>query len=136
MLRKNQSGTFVVKELQQKQTELKKEHNIMFFAKKKENTAEKLQAGNQASQSAGKKKEIIILGLGCVKCNEMENNTKKAVQELNISEEVRHVTDLDEIVSYGVFSIPALVIDGTVISTGKVLSVNEIKEVLKQHRPM
>ena len=53
---------------------------------------------------------------------------------MNLSENVRHVTDLNEIVGYGVVSIPALVIDGAVISTGKVLSVSEIKEVLKQYR--
>lgn len=112
-----------------------KERKTMFFIKKKENSGKDSPAANAVPFKENREqKEILILGLGCVKCNEMEKNTKKAVEELNLSENVRHVTDLNEIVGYGVVSIPALVIDGAVISTGRVLSVSEIKEALKQYR--
>ncbi len=106
----------------------------MFFMKKKGNSEKDLPAADNRRQDGRQKKEIIILGLGCVRCNELEHNAKKAVEELNLSENVRHVKDLSEIVSYGVVSIPALVIDGIVISTGKVLPTGEIKEILKQYR--
>ncbi|MDO4765647.1 MAG: thioredoxin family protein [Eubacteriales bacterium] len=82
------------------------------------------------------KHEIVILGIGCAKCNEMENNTKKAVAELNMNEEVKHITDLVEIVGHGVTSIPALVIDGKVLSVGDVISVAKIKELIQERRNM
>lgn len=71
--------------------------------------------------------KIEILGTGCPKCKQLESNARKAVEELKINAEIVKVTDIERIISYGVMSTPALVIDGKVKSYGKVADVNEIK---------
>lgn len=72
--------------------------------------------------------EIKILGSGCAKCKRLEKNAKKAVE--GSETEVIKVTDLKDIMSYGVMMTPALVIDEKVVSTGKVLSPDKIKALL------
>lgn len=74
--------------------------------------------------------KIEILGTGCKKCKELEMMAQKAVSELEGDYQVVKVEDIQEIMNYGVTSTPALVIDGEIKSTGKVLSVDEIKELL------
>lgn len=75
--------------------------------------------------------KIEILGTGCAKCKNLEENTKKAVAKLDGFYEIKKVEDIVEIMNYGVMSTPALVIDGVVKSTGKLLSVEEIIVLLK-----
>ena len=75
--------------------------------------------------------KIKILGTGCSSCIRLENNVKQVLKENEINADVEKVTDIPEIVSYGVMSIPALVIDEKVISYGKVLSPEEIKRLLE-----
>lgn len=77
---------------------------------------------------------IIVLGSGCKKCNELERNVQKALENLNINEQINHITDFREIASYGVMSTPALVIDNEVVSYGRVLSESESIEILKKYR--
>ncbi|MGB8860225.1 MAG: thioredoxin family protein [Ilumatobacteraceae bacterium] len=74
--------------------------------------------------------EIKILGTGCVKCNHLEAAARTAVEELGLGVEIEKVTDPGEIVSWGVMSTPALVIDDEVVSAGKVLSAAEVKQLL------
>jgi small redox-active disulfide protein 2 len=74
--------------------------------------------------------KIEILGTGCPKCKMLEANVKKAAEELNVKAEIVKVTDIEKIISYGVMSTPAIVIDGKVKSYGKVADVNEIKKWL------
>lgn len=74
---------------------------------------------------------ISILGTGCPKCKELEANARKAVEELKIKAEIEKVTDVGEIVDYGVMSTPAIVIDGEVKASGRIPTVEEIKEWLK-----
>jgi small redox-active disulfide protein 2 len=74
--------------------------------------------------------DIKILGTGCVKCNHLEAATRTAISELGLDIELEKVTDPGEIVSWGVMSTPALVIDDEVVSVGKVLSATEIKQLL------
>ena len=74
------------------------------------------------------KMKIEILGSGCPNCKRLEENTKKAIEESGKDAEVVKITDMGEIVSYGVMSTPAIVIDGEVKSYGKVNTVEEIKE--------
>ena len=78
-----------------------------------------------------KKGKIEILGTGCKKCKELETAAKEAVKELNSDYEVVKVEDIQEIANYGVTSTPALVINGVIKSTGRVLSVDEIKELIQ-----
>jgi small redox-active disulfide protein 2 len=74
--------------------------------------------------------KIEILGTGCSKCKLLFENTKKAVEEKNIDAEILKVEEMDQIIEYGVMSTPAIVIDGEIKSSGKLVSVEEIKEWL------
>jgi small redox-active disulfide protein 2 len=75
-------------------------------------------------------KKIEILGSGCANCKKLESNAREAVEKLGIEAEVVKVTEIEKIVSYGVMSTPALVVDGKVKSIGKLLSVEEIKKLV------
>ena len=61
---------------------------------------------------------------------ELERATRTALSELQLNYEVEHITDFAEIASYGVMATPAFVLDGEVISYGKVLTVEEVKVLL------
>ena len=108
---------------------------MKLFGKKKE-TKSCCCGGNctsetmQNAESKKQEKGIKILGSGCAKCMELEKATKAAISELQLNYEIEHITDFAEIASYGVMSTPALVLDGEVISYGKVLTVEEVKELL------
>ncbi len=71
--------------------------------------------------------KIEILGTGCPKCKQLEDNARKAVEEAKKKADIVKVTDVSKIVEYGVMSTPAIVIDGEVKSYGKVADVEEIK---------
>ncbi len=70
---------------------------------------------------------VEVLGTGCKKCEELYENTKKAIMEMQADVIIEKVSDVNYIAKMGVFMTPALVIDGKVISVGKSLSVDEIK---------
>ena len=74
--------------------------------------------------------KIEILGTGCTKCKALEEAVKKAVAQIGGFHEVKKVEDIVEIMNYGVMSTPALVVDGVVKSTGKLLSVEDIVEFI------
>jgi small redox-active disulfide protein 2 len=74
--------------------------------------------------------KIEILGTGCPKCKQLAANAEAAVRELNLQAEIGKVTDIDKITDYGVMMTPALVVDGNVASSGKLLSKDEIKKIL------
>jgi small redox-active disulfide protein 2 len=76
-------------------------------------------------------KKIEILGIGCPKCNQLEERTKEAVKELGVDAEVIKVKDIKAISNYGVMVTPALVVDGVVKVAGKIPKVEEIKEWIK-----
>lgn len=75
--------------------------------------------------------KIEILGMGCQKCKKLYENAQTAVKELNIQAEVTKVEDIAKITDHGVWSTPALVIDGKVKTAGKIPSVEEIKNMLR-----
>jgi small redox-active disulfide protein 2 len=75
-------------------------------------------------------RKIQILGPGCAKCSELENNARAAVAQSGVEIEIEKVTDIKEIMGFGVMVTPALVLDGVVKASGKVLSVDEILELL------
>jgi small redox-active disulfide protein 2 len=74
--------------------------------------------------------KIEILGTGCAKCTALLEATKKAVAQKGMFVQIEKVEDIMKIMAYGVTSTPALVIDGTVKSSGKLLSVDEIIALL------
>lgn len=75
-------------------------------------------------------KKLQVLGTGCPKCKQLAQTTETAAKELGIEYELIKVTDINEIVSFGVMSTPALVVDGVVKLAGKVPPVAEIKKLL------
>jgi small redox-active disulfide protein 2 len=74
--------------------------------------------------------EIKVLGSGCPKCKKLEANTLEALKEMGKEGNVEKVTDIEKIMSYGVMSTPALVVDGEVKVYGKVPKVKEIIKIL------
>jgi len=75
--------------------------------------------------------KIEILGTGCAKCKELENRVKQVIAEIGGFHQIQKVEDFNKILEYGVMSTPGLVIDGEVKSVGKLLSIDEIKEILE-----
>lgn len=90
----------------------------------------------QAKEAKKQGASVKILGSGCAKCNELEKNTKNALDELGMDTEIDHVTDFVEIAAYGVMTTPALVVDGRVVAYGKVLKTPEIIELLKKENSL
>jgi len=78
-------------------------------------------------------KKIQILGMGCPKCKKLAENAKAGAKELGIEFEIEKVTDINEIMKFGVMVTPALAVDGEVKVVGKVVSPDEIKGMLKWH---
>ena len=76
-------------------------------------------------------KKIQILGTGCPKCKKLAENAEAAVENLGIEYEIEKVTDISEIMKFGVMMTPALAVDGKVKVVGKVPSVEQLKEILK-----
>lgn len=75
---------------------------------------------------------IKILGSGCPKCQTVEQNAKKAVEELGLKDtKVEHVYDINKIIEMGVMMTPALTIEEEIVVSGKIPTVEEIKEILK-----
>ena len=72
---------------------------------------------------------IKVLGSGCKACHQLYDNTMKAVEGMGI--EVEYVTDLQKIMEYGAMSMPALVINEKLVSSGKTLKPAEISELIK-----
>lgn len=77
---------------------------------------------------------IKILGTGCCNCRDLEENTKQALTELKIEAQIEKVTDMEKIMSYGVMSLPAIVLDEKVISYGSVPKAEEIKKLLTNEK--
>ena len=75
-------------------------------------------------------KKIQILGTGCAKCKKLTEHAEKAAQELGIDYEIEKVTDIKQIMNFGVMMTPALALDGQVKSSGRVLGVEEIKKIV------
>ncbi len=75
--------------------------------------------------------EIKILGSGCPKCRALESNARDAVKELGIEADIVKITKIKDIVDHGVMVTPALIVDGKLVSAGKVLKPDEIKRALK-----
>lgn len=110
------------------------------FGKKKEETKscccggactpESMAQAETAKTAGG----VKVLGAGCAKCNALEAAVCAALEELGMDTAIDHVTDFTQIAAYGVMSTPALVVDGKVVSYGKVLSKDEAKAVIQKAR--
>lgn len=114
---------------------------MSLFGKKKENEEKCCCCCNSKEETTEKpecKKEegalVKVLGSGCAKCNKLEENTKSALKQLGMDPTIDHVTDFAQIAAYGVMTTPAIVVDGQVVSFGKVLKTEEVVKILKTVR--
>lgn len=113
----------------------------LFGKKKKEETASCCCGGSCDAESMAKAESakaegasVKILGTGCAKCNALEAATKEALERLGMDPAIDHVTDFSQIAAYGVMTTPALVVDGKVVSYGKVLKTEEVIKILQKVR--
>lgn len=74
--------------------------------------------------------EIKILGTGCAKCEKLANNVKQAADNLGLDYTMEKVTDINQIMSFGVMTTPGLVVDGKVVLTGKAPGPSELEALL------
>ena len=75
-------------------------------------------------------KKIQILGTGCAKCQKLADNAKQAADSLGIEYEIEKVTDLNQIMGFGVMTTPGLVVDGKVLFAGKVSNPTDIEKMI------
>lgn len=120
---------------------------MSLFGKKKEksekpacccdsaNTTTAVSENETASECCGKPVEgiccIKVLGSGCKSCHQLYENAKKAIAKLGVVVEVEYITDMEKVMSYGVMSMPALVVNEKVVSMGKVLKPDDIVSMLR-----
>lgn len=74
--------------------------------------------------------DIKILGSGCRNCQNLEANTRQALAELGVEASIDHVRDDVEILSWGVMSTPALVVDDQVVVAGRVPSPRQVRDLI------
>jgi len=74
--------------------------------------------------------KIEILGMGCATCNKLEDTVRLAISEMGIDAQIDHVKDIKQIMTYGVMTTPALVIDGQVKAAGKIPTLTDIKQMI------
>lgn len=74
---------------------------------------------------------IKVLGAGCKSCHQQYENVKKAVAEMGLPAKVEYITDMEKVISYGVMSMPAIVINDKVVSMGKVLKTADVEKLLR-----
>ena len=109
----------------------------LFGKKKKEEVAAPCECGGACESKTEQDEQnatILVLGGGCAKCNQLEAAVRQAMDELGLQEAVGHVTDFTKIAAAGVMTTPALMIDGKVVSSDRVLSKGEALEMLKKAR--
>lgn len=78
------------------------------------------------------KTTLKILGTGCAKCKTLENVTTEVVKEYNLDADILKVEDIIKIMSYGIMSTPALVVNEKVVFSGRVPSKSEIKSYIEK----
>ena len=110
------------------------------FGKKKEETKscccggactpESMAQAETAKAATG----VNVLGSGCAKCNALESAVREALAELGMDTTIDHITDFTQIAACGVMTTPALVVDGKVVSYGKVLKKDEASALIQKVR--
>lgn len=78
--------------------------------------------------------KIKILGMGCPSCQQLEQNAREALRALNMEAEIEKVTQVQEILTYNVMTMPVLVVDDQVCVKGQVASVDELKKLLTEFK--
>lgn len=83
-------------------------------------------------EATGAITSIKVLGAGCKSCHEQYENVQKAVKAMGLSVETEYITDMEKVVSYGVMSTPAIVINENVVSMGKVLKEKDVEALFRR----
>ncbi len=73
---------------------------------------------------------IKVLGSGCSKCKRLLENTKQAAVNLGIDAEIEYISDMKQVMSYGVMGMPVLLVNEKIVSQGRVLKVKEAEQIL------
>lgn len=94
------------------------------FGKKQENASDTVKISGI--------ERIEVLGSGCKNCHTLYENAMQAAKELGLPTEVLYITDLQQIAAYGVMRMPALAVNGQVVSMGKVLKAADVKKLLER----
>ncbi|MDI6698619.1 MAG: thioredoxin family protein [Candidatus Saccharicenans sp.] len=76
--------------------------------------------------------KIQIAGPGCPRCNQTEKSVVAACAELNLTADISHIRDPEEMAKLGVMMTPAVIVDGKIISSGKIPTVEELKKLLSE----
>ncbi|MBN2536984.1 TM0996/MTH895 family glutaredoxin-like protein [candidate division WOR-3 bacterium] len=74
--------------------------------------------------------KIQVLGIGCARCQELEERVRDTLAEMNVAADIEHVKDLKTFAAMGVLMTPGLVIDGKVVAQGRIPSKDELKRLL------
>ena len=74
---------------------------------------------------------VKVLGAGCKSCHEQYENAKTAVKAMGLDLEVEYITDMEKVMTYGVMSMPAIVVNEKVVSMGKVLKAADVEKLLR-----
>ncbi|MGQ9569507.1 MAG: thioredoxin family protein [Thermodesulfovibrionales bacterium] len=78
--------------------------------------------------------KIQVAGPGCLKCQETEKNVREACSQLKLDADIKHVYDIKEIAKLGVLFTPAVVVNGKVITSGKIPTVEELKKIFSKRK--
>jgi len=78
--------------------------------------------------------KIEVVGPGCGRCIATEKNVKEAVKQLGIQAEITKVTDVAEFGKKGVMFTPGVIVDGKVVISGKIPTVDELKEIISERK--
>lgn len=76
--------------------------------------------------------KIQVAGPGCPRCQMTEKNVHNACAELNLAADISHVTDRKQIQDMGVWTTPAVIVDGKIVVSGRIASVPELKKMLAE----
>ncbi len=76
---------------------------------------------------------IQVLGPGCPRCETLAENAAAALKEMGVDAEVEKVTGLGEMAAMGVFTTPALAVEGRVLASGRLLSPRQIRALLEEN---
>ena len=93
-------------------------------------TLVKASANECCCACGGNECHIKVLGAGCRSCHEQYENVKKAVADMNLEVKIEYITDMGKVMSYGVMSMPALVVNEKVVAMGKVLKAADVVALL------
>ena len=75
-------------------------------------------------------KKLQILGTGCSKCKRLTEQVEQAAKELGIEHQIEKVTDVEQIISFGVMTTPALAVDGQIKVAGNIPSLDDLKRLI------